>query len=154
MSLSTPGTERTQRIILQGLIVVSFVFFVTTVLAASTAQEMYAAAMAREETVRAALAEKDGDVDVGVAASARAVVAPIKNIRREVLSDAVRITIELDHEVAFHDERIPDPVRVFVDLPSTRPAPALLDKTLRFDGDTAIVRQIRIGRHPNATTRV
>src|SRR5437762_752143 len=254
MSLSTPGTERTQRIILQGLIVVSFVFFVTTVLAASTAQEMYAAAMAREETVRAALAEKDGDVDVGVAARARAVVAAyeeivrlypasgysdnalwqagrlsidaflrfgaqrdknagirllrhlttgyptsrqvlgvpeqlarldpapssvstgppparslaatglqagpktgvatIKNIRREVLSDAVRITIELDHEVAFHDERIPDPVRVFVDLPSTRPAPALLDKTLRFDGDTAIVRQIRIGRHPNATTRV
>jgi N-acetylmuramoyl-L-alanine amidase len=81
-------------------------------------------------------------------------LATIKEIRREVLSDAVRVTIELDHEVAFHDERIPDPLRVFVDLPWTRAAPALLDKTLRFDGDDSIVRQIRIGRHPNATTRV
>ena len=81
-------------------------------------------------------------------------LATIKGIRREVLPDAVRITIELDHEVPFHDERIPDPVRVFVDLPSTRVAPALLDKTLRFDGDNDLVHQIRIGRHPNATTRV
>ena len=44
-------------------------------------------------------------------------LATIKEIRREVLPDAVRITIELDREVPFHDERIPDPVRVFVDLP-------------------------------------
>jgi N-acetylmuramoyl-L-alanine amidase len=81
-------------------------------------------------------------------------VATIREIRREVLVDAVRITIELDREVTFHDERIPDPVRVFLDLPSTRAAPALVDRTLRFDGDNDIVRQIRIGRHPNSTTRV
>ena len=81
-------------------------------------------------------------------------LATIREIRREVLADAVRITIELDHEVAFHEERIPIPVRVFLDLPSTRAAPALVDKTLRFDGDDDIVRQVRIGRHPNTTTRV
>ena len=81
-------------------------------------------------------------------------VATIREIRREALADAVRITIELDREVTFHDERIQDPVRVFVDLPSTRAAPELVDKTLRFDGDTDIVRQVRIGRHPNTTTRV
>ena len=81
-------------------------------------------------------------------------IATIKAIRREVLSDAVRVTIELDREVSFHDERIPNPVRVFVDLPATRPSAALLDKTLRFDGDTDIVHQIRIGRHPNNVTRV
>ncbi|HEY3044374.1 MAG TPA: N-acetylmuramoyl-L-alanine amidase [Vicinamibacterales bacterium] len=86
--------------------------------------------------------------------TANSKLATIKDIRREVLPDAVRITIELDREVTFHDERIPDPVRVFVDLPSTRAAPALVDKTLRFDGDNDIVHQIRIGRHPNATTRV
>ena len=64
------------------------------------------------------------------------------------------MTIELDAEVSFHEERIPDPSRVFVDLPGTRAAPALVDKTLRFEGDADIVRQIRIGRHPNHTTRV
>ena len=45
-------------------------------------------------------------------------------------------------------------MRVFVDLPSTRAAPALVDRTLRFDGDNDIVRQIRIGRHPDNRTRV
>jgi N-acetylmuramoyl-L-alanine amidase len=81
-------------------------------------------------------------------------VATIKGIRRSVLPDAVRITIELDSEVAFHEERIPDPARVFVDLPGTRASAALLDQTLRFEGDADIVRQVRIGRHPNNTTRV
>ena len=240
MKVSTQRTRRTQRIGRTGLTCVSIVsiVFSTTVIAASTAQEMYLAAMAREQTVRAAFAQEDPDAAGNVAADVRAVVAAyqeivkmypasgysdnalwqagrlsvdaflrfgqerdkntgvrllrllttgypaspqvkevpgqlarvsgapsdqpkgplrlatIRQIRREVLSDAVRITIELDHEVTFHDERIPDPTRVFVDLPSTRAAPALLDKTLRFDGDTSIVRQIRIGRHPNATTRV
>ena len=84
----------------------------------------------------------------------RARVATIKSVHRELLPDAVRVTIELDAEVPFHDERLPDPARVFVDLPSVRAAPPLLDQTLRFDGDTDLVRQIRIGRHPNNTTRV
>jgi N-acetylmuramoyl-L-alanine amidase len=84
----------------------------------------------------------------------RSALATIKDIRRAVLPDAVRITIELDSEVAFHEERIPDPARVFVDLPGTRAAPGLVDQTLRFEGDADIVRQVRIGRHPNNTTRV
>lgn len=78
----------------------------------------------------------------------------IKAIRRAVMKDLVRIVIELDDEVAFHDERIDGPSRVFVDLSSTRANPALIDHTLRFDSDTDVVRQIRIGRHPNAVTRV
>jgi len=84
----------------------------------------------------------------------RAPLATIKNITRAALPDAVRVTIELDAEVPFHEERLTDPARVFVDLPSTRAAPALLDQTLRFEGDADLVRQIRIGRHPNSTTRV
>ena len=87
-----------------------------------------------------------------VASSAK--IATIKDIRRSVLPDAVRITIELDTEVSFREERIPDPARVFVDLPGTRPAAPLLDRTIRYDGDTDIVRQVRVGRHPNNTTRI
>ncbi|MFN7916995.1 MAG: N-acetylmuramoyl-L-alanine amidase [Vicinamibacterales bacterium] len=78
----------------------------------------------------------------------------IKGIRRAVMKDLVRVVIELDDEVTFHDERIDGPPRVFVDLPSTRANLALIDQTLRFDADSDIVRQIRIGRHPNAVTRV
>src|SRR5262245_13873002 len=81
-------------------------------------------------------------------------IATIRDIRRSVLPDAVRVTIELDGEVAFRDDRIPDPSRVFLDLPGTRPAPALLDRTLRFESDADVVRQVRLGRHPNNTTRV
>src|SRR5262245_15986047 len=81
-------------------------------------------------------------------------IATIRDIRRSVLPDAVRVTIELDGEVAFRDDRIPDPSRVFLDLPGTRPAPALLDRTLRFESDADIVRQVRLGRHPNNTTRI
>src|SRR5207247_3318366 len=81
-------------------------------------------------------------------------IAIIKSIRRAVLPDAIRITIELDREVLFHEERLDGPARVFVDLSSTRPAPPLRDQSLRFDRDGDVVRQIRIGRHPNNTTRV
>ncbi len=81
-------------------------------------------------------------------------IATIKSIRRSVLPDAVRIVIELDGEVVFHDERISDPSRVFVDLPGTRAATPLVDSTMRFTADADVVRQVRIGRHPNNTTRV
>jgi N-acetylmuramoyl-L-alanine amidase len=81
-------------------------------------------------------------------------VATIREIKRIVLPDAVRVTIELDGEVPFHDERITDPDRVFIDLSTTRPSAALVDRTLRFASDADVVRQVRIGRHPNNTTRV
>jgi len=81
-------------------------------------------------------------------------IATIKNIRRTVLPDAVRVVIELDAEVPFRQERIPDPSRVFLDLPGTRPVPSLLDQTIRFQSDADVVRQVRLGRHPNNTTRV
>src|SRR2546425_3092112 len=92
----------------------------------------------------------------GASASGEGVgpLALIKDIRRTVLSDAVRVTIELDAEVPFHEERIADPSRVFVDLPGTRAAARLVDHTIRFESDADIVRQIRVGRHPNNTTRV
>jgi N-acetylmuramoyl-L-alanine amidase len=41
---------------------------------------------------------------------------------------------------------------VFFDLPGTRPVPALLDATLKFTDD--VVQEIRLGRHPQNTTRI
>jgi N-acetylmuramoyl-L-alanine amidase len=79
--------------------------------------------------------------------------ATITDIRRAVFPDVVRVTIALDNEVPFHEERIDGPSRIFIDFPSTRATAPLTDQTLRFD-DSEIVRQVRIGRHPNVTTRV
>ena len=80
--------------------------------------------------------------------------ALLTNIQRSVLPDVIRVTIALDAEVPFHDERLAGPSRIFIDFPSTRAATSLVDRTLRFDRDSDLVRQVRIGRHPNTTTRV
>ena len=96
----------------------------------------------------------DGGTSVPAAPASGMRLATIKAIRRAVLPDAVRITIELDTEVPFHEERIQDPARVFVDLPGTRAAAGLIDQTIRFESDADIVRQVRVGRHPNNTTRI
>jgi N-acetylmuramoyl-L-alanine amidase len=111
-----------------------------------------APAPATRPTAAARAATAGPDPVAGAPVSTR--IATIKDIRRVVLPDAVRITIELDSEVPFHEERIPDPARVFVDLPGTRASPALIDQTLRFESDADIIRQVRVGRHPNNTTRI
>ena len=86
--------------------------------------------------------------------NAPANITTIKDIRRSVTPESVRVTIELDGEASFHDEHITDPERVFVDLAGTRAGSGLVDRTLRFESDADVVRQVRIGRHPNNITRV
>jgi N-acetylmuramoyl-L-alanine amidase len=79
-------------------------------------------------------------------------LATLKSIRREVLPDAVRVTLELEREAMFYDERLDNPARVFVDLRNTRTVKALEDATIAFDGD--VVRQARIGRQEDNRIRV
>jgi N-acetylmuramoyl-L-alanine amidase len=81
-------------------------------------------------------------------------IATVRSIKRSVLSDVVRIVIELDGEVPFHDERIGEPDRLFVDLAQAQATSALVDQTLRFSSDSDIVRQVRLGKQPNKTTRI
>ncbi|MBA2303451.1 MAG: AMIN domain-containing protein, partial [Acidobacteria bacterium] len=81
----------------------------------------------------------------------RAVREPvsIRDVKRSQLPDGIRFTIELDGEAAYRSERLEKPRRVFFDLKGARPSAALLDAALKFDGD--IVREVRFGRHPDAT---
>jgi len=78
--------------------------------------------------------------------------ATLTGIQRTVLPDTVRITLELDREVAYHEERITAPARLFFDLKGVQLTPALMDKVLTYPSD--IVSKIRVGRHPDATVRV
>jgi len=73
----------------------------------------------------------------------------LRDIKRTPLPDGIRITLELDGEAVYRAERLENPRRVFFDFRNVRTVPALQDATLRFaDG---VVREIRLGRHPNAT---
>ena len=103
-------------------------------------------------------AAKTAPAPASTATSTRAEASPassmvmLRAIRREALSDTLRVTLELDREVSFYDERIEGPPRVFVDLPNTRAVDALKDATIPYpDGP---VRQVRVGRQLNARTRV
>jgi N-acetylmuramoyl-L-alanine amidase len=64
----------------------------------------------------------------------------------------MRVSILLDGESSYRSERLEKPRRVFFDLKSARPVASLLDATLTFPD--AIVREIRLGRHPQNTTRI
>ena len=79
-------------------------------------------------------------------------VATIRDIRRTPLPDGVRVSIELDSEPPYRYERLENPRRLFFDIRGTRAPASLQDAVLKFD-DT-VVREIRLGRHPNNTTRV
>ena len=73
-------------------------------------------------------------------------------MKREVLPDALRITLELGQEVTFHSDRLDGPPRVFIDFENTRPVAAIKDATIPFDDD--VVRKVRIGRQTEGRTRV
>ena len=93
-----------------------------------------------------------------IAAAAAPITTPavadttIRAVHRTVLAEVVRVTLELDREVPFYQERLEGPARVFFDLKATKTVPALVDATFRYDSD--VIRHIRIGRHPNNMTRV
>lgn len=76
----------------------------------------------------------------------------IREIRRTLVPDGARVSIEMDGEALYRQERLEKPSRLFFDLKGARPSGPLLDAAIRFaDG---VVREIRLGRHPQNTTRV
>jgi N-acetylmuramoyl-L-alanine amidase len=76
----------------------------------------------------------------------------LKDIHRELMPDGVRVTMDLGSEVQYHQEEVENPKRIFFDLKSVRVAPSLEEAPLKFDDD--VVREIRLGHHPQNTTRV
>jgi N-acetylmuramoyl-L-alanine amidase len=76
----------------------------------------------------------------------------LKDVQRVVLPDGIRVTINLDAEVAYHQEEIVNPRRLFFDLKGVKAPANLQDAILRFDGD--VVKEVRLGRHPQNTTRL
>src|SRR5688500_752411 len=78
--------------------------------------------------------------------------ATLAGIERTVMASGVRITIELDREVRYREQRLSGPARVFFDLQHVQPTPELKDKVLTYTSD--VVNKIRVGRHPDNVVRV
>ncbi|MGH9408758.1 MAG: N-acetylmuramoyl-L-alanine amidase [Vicinamibacterales bacterium] len=76
----------------------------------------------------------------------------LKEIHRTALPNGIRLEIDLDAEVQYHQEEIEHPRRLFFDLKNVRAAPPLQDATLKFSDD--IIKEVRLGRHPGDTTRL
>lgn len=88
-------------------------------------------------------------------AAAQSIGAPgavVTAVRRESLAEVVRVTVELDREVVFHDERLDGPPRVVLDLSHATAVPALRDRAFSFGSD--VVRHVRLGRPSPGLTRV
>jgi N-acetylmuramoyl-L-alanine amidase len=112
------------------------------------------AALTQERAAVAASASAPASI-AGITVPARpapAGRATLTSVQRAVLPDSVRITLELDREVSYREERLEDPARVFFDLKAVQAAPGLADKVFAYSDD--IVQQVKIGRHPDSTVRV
>jgi N-acetylmuramoyl-L-alanine amidase len=101
-----------------------------------------------------ATVSSDGSIDSSrrTTAGATGELVTIRRITRTPMDDWVRVSIEVDGEVLYRQERLENPRRVFFDLPRARPSVQLADATLKFSDD--VVQEIRLGRHPRNTTRV
>ena len=80
----------------------------------------------------------------GLPAAAEAVTPPgvpfleratLTNIQRVVLPDLVRVTLELDREVAYREERLSGPQRLFFDLKNVQVTPELKDKVITYPSE-------------------
>jgi N-acetylmuramoyl-L-alanine amidase len=87
-------------------------------------------------------------------ASTASTGATLRGITRTVLPDVVRIVIDVDSEVSFHDERVADPDQLVIDLARTQTAPLLSERTIRFSSDFDIVRQARFAAPRARTSRL
>ena len=78
--------------------------------------------------------------------------ATLTDIQRTVMAGSVRVTLALDREVAYLEQRLAGPARVYFDLRNVQLTPALLDTVLTYPSD--VVNKIRTGRHPDHVVRV
>ncbi len=79
-------------------------------------------------------------------------MATLRGLRRTQIGETVRLTLDFDGEVAFDQQRLAGPDRVFFDFVRTAPIASLTDTVLQFEGPT--VRRVRLGRPRTDVTRL
>ena len=76
----------------------------------------------------------------------------VTGIRHWSTPDYTRVAIDLDREAQYETGRVPDPDRIFFDLPDTRLASVLVGKS--FDVQDGFLKKIRVAQYQPGSTRV
>jgi N-acetylmuramoyl-L-alanine amidase len=90
--------------------------------------------------------------DPQAAAPKKSTLPRVTGIRHWSTADYTRVAIDLDAEVKYQAGRVPDPDRIFFDLPDTRLASTLVGKT--FDVQDGFLKKIRVAQYQLGSTRV
>jgi N-acetylmuramoyl-L-alanine amidase len=90
--------------------------------------------------------------DTQVAATKKSSLPRVTGIRHWSTADYTRVAIDLDAEVKYQAGRVPDPDRIFFDLPDTRLASTLVGKS--FDVQDGFLKKIRVAQYQLGSTRV
>jgi len=85
-------------------------------------------------------------------ASKKATAPRVTGIRYWSTADYTRVAIDLDAEVQYQAGRVPDPDRIFFDLPDTRLVSTLVGKS--FDVQDGFLKKIRVAQYQKGSTRV
>lgn len=82
----------------------------------------------------------------------KSALSMVTGIRHWASPDYTRVAIDLDGEVKYEAGRVPDPDRIFFDLPDTKLASTLVGKS--FDVQDGFLKKIRIAQYQPGSTRV
>jgi N-acetylmuramoyl-L-alanine amidase len=87
-----------------------------------------------------------------VTATKRKGLPLVTGIRHWSTPDYTRVAIDVDSEVKYEAGRVPDPDRIFFDLPNTKLASFLVGKS--FDVQDGFLKKIRVAQYQPGYTRV
>ncbi|MFZ0912051.1 MAG: N-acetylmuramoyl-L-alanine amidase [Candidatus Korobacteraceae bacterium] len=105
------------------------------------------------EEARAEPAETPATESVSQTTLAKKLALPmVTGIRHWSTPDYTRVAIDLDREVKYEAGRVPDPDRIFFDLPDTKLASVLVGKS--FDVEDGFLKKIRVAQYQPGYTRV
>ena len=76
----------------------------------------------------------------------------VTGIRHWSTPDYTRVAIDVDGEVKYEAGRVPNPDRIFFDLPDTKLASVLVGKS--FDVQDGFLKKIRVAQYQPGSTRV
>jgi len=76
----------------------------------------------------------------------------LERVSRHAADGVTSVVLHVSGTISFREERLANPPRIFFDLAGTLPSDTVKDAILTFG--SGVVRQIRVGRHPGAVTRV
>ena len=76
----------------------------------------------------------------------------VTGIRHWSAPDSTRVAIDVEGPVEYQAGRVPNPDRIFFDLPNTKLSSTLVGKS--FDVQDGFLKKIRVGQYKNDSTRV